>query len=194
MYIFTIYIFIIFLSGNNAFFWLKHRSSHQFWIFHTWLLSKVPCRPVRLGYWMGDSVTGCSSCSPAAGPSSLLLWDCGPPSDSRHSCSGRSFHLRLALGSLGRGRAKAMDSVAFGLFLSMELLKDISVYSLVLWPWHIVWAKTAFLMSCCLMRQKFLLVYSVWHDPSHALMQNFDGWILCHVKSAKLSKFKPGQL
>lgn len=162
MYIFTIYIFIILLSGNNVFLWLKHRSSHQFWIY-SHISDFVQgflqtCQAQVLNVRLCNRLFLVLFCSWSLFSATVGLW----PSirDSRHSCSGRSFCLPLALGSLSRERAKAMYSAAFGLFLSEELLKGISFYSPVLWPWHIVWAKTAFLMSCCLMCQKFLLVYS----------------------------------
>lgn len=161
VYISTIYIFIILLSRNNVFMWLKHSRSPQFQIyshisdFAHGLLSGSGVEWETL-QWAGP----CASlqlelvlCSHGAG-----TFQQSP----RHSCSGRSSHLHLALESLSRGRAITTYSAAFGLFLSKELLKDISYYSSVLWPWHTVYSQTVFLVSCCLMHQNFLLMYSVW--------------------------------
>lgn len=86
-----------------------------------WLLSKISCRWAILRCWMADCnwlflVLPCSWSSFSA---SVGLWPFFR--DSRHSCSGRSFSLCLALGSLSRGRAKAMYSAAdFGLSLSKD--------------------------------------------------------------------------
>lgn len=43
-----------------------------------------------------------------------------------------------------------------------------------------------------LLRFKFPSCFQ--HDPSHAFMQSFEGWILCYVINTKLSKFRPRQL
>lgn len=161
VYISTIYIFIILLSRNNVFMWLKHSCSPQFQIYSH--ISDFAHGLLSGSGVEWESLQWAGSCASLQLELVLCSHGAGTFQQSpRHSCSGRSSHLHLALESLSRGRAITTYSAAFGLFLSKELLKDISYYSSVLWPWHTVYSQTVFLVSCCLMHQNFLLMYSVW--------------------------------
>lgn len=69
------------------------------------------------------------------------------------------------------------------------------------WCHFAVWVWVTSLAQCLtaeilfesglLLRHKFPSV--IQHDPSHVLMQSFEGWTLCYVINAKLSEFKPRQ-
>lgn len=129
------------------------------------LQGAVPCAPLQL---------------------ELILCYCGALAfcrDSRHSCFGRSFHFYLALGSLTTGKCQSDVFCCFWFVFEQGVLYDdlyVSCGPRQFFSCHVAWYARSF--------------FCTLYDPPHALMQKFDGCILCNVKSGQLSKLKPIQL
>lgn len=191
MYIFSVCIVLIHLSDRNVSLWLKQPSI--FGVFsHCWFCPRFPAD------LSGSSVEWetLQLAVPCA-PLQLKLVLCYRGAAAFHQSLQTQLLWQILLSAFGTGipeQGKGQSNVScFGLFLSEELLKDISLSSPELWPWHVTRARTGFLMSCCWCNKSFCSCIQC--DLSHVLMQKNSGsWILCHMKSAKLSKFKPRQL